>query len=186
MGIFDFLKSDKHKGPEAADKAKEQAEQQAAAGPAPSAMGGKYTDAAAATKAAADRMAASAPPKPPVTGPASPSPASAAHKAVPVTPRPPAASASRPPVPPKPPAAARPASPSPASAAHKAVPVPPKQAPAAKKRTYTVKPGDSLSAIARHELGNEARWRELYAMNRGVVGANPDLIHPGTVLTLPN
>ncbi|MEU8434332.1 LysM domain-containing protein [Streptomyces sp. NPDC029216] len=79
-----------------------------------------------------------------------------------------------------------PAAPSDMSAAHKAVPVPPKPAPAAKKRTYTVKPGDSLSAIARRELGNEARWRELYAMNRGVIGANPDLIHPGQVLTLPS
>ncbi len=77
--------------------------------------------------------------------------------------------------------------PTPHSAAHKAVPAAPvpKPVPTAKKRTYTVKPGDSLPAIARHELGNEARWRELYAMNRGVVGSNPDLIQPGMVLTLP-
>ncbi|MBT2607852.1 LysM peptidoglycan-binding domain-containing protein [Streptomyces sp. ISL-87] len=88
--------------------------------------------------------------------------------------------------PPKP--AAPPHTPTPGSAAHKAVPAAPapKPAPAAKKRTYTVKPGDSLSAIARRELGNEGRWRELYAMNKGVVGTNPDLIRPGMVLTLPN
>ncbi|MCX5377224.1 LysM peptidoglycan-binding domain-containing protein [Streptomyces sp. NBC_00091] len=159
MGLFDFLRSDKKKEHEAAEKAKqqmEQREQQAAAAPAPAApkapseMGGKYTDAASATKAAAERMAAAARPK---------SPPAAGHMP--------------------------PAAPSPTSAAHKAVPVPPKPAPTAKKRTYTVKPGDSLSAIARRELGNEGRWRELYAMNRGVVGANPDLIRPGMVLTLP-
>lgn len=148
MGLFDFLKSGKNKEHEAAAKAKEQAEQRAAAGsaPAPGGMGGKYTDAAAATKAAAERMAAAAPPKPPASGPAMPSPTSAAHKAVPVSPKP---------------------------------------SPTAKKRMYTVKPGDSLSAIARRELGNEARWRELYAMNRTVVGPNPDMILPGMVLTLP-
>ncbi|MEU3468614.1 MULTISPECIES: LysM peptidoglycan-binding domain-containing protein [unclassified Streptomyces] len=87
------------------------------------------------------------------------------------------------------PAASRPhpgpAEPSDHSAAHKAVPVPPKPAPTAKKRTYTVRPGDSLSAIARRELGDEARWREVYAMNRGVIGTDPDVIHPGQVLTLP-
>ncbi|MCY0922476.1 LysM peptidoglycan-binding domain-containing protein [Streptomyces sp. H27-G5] len=170
MGIFDFLKSDKKKAHDAAETAKEQVEQQAAAKPAtPDArndLGGKYTDAAAATKAAADRMAAAAPPKP---APAPPRPAAA--------------------MPPKPPAPGPVAhhTPTPASAAHKAVPSAPmpKPAPVA-KRMYTVKSGDSLSAIARRELGNEARWRELYALNRGVVGSNPDLIHPGMVLTLPN
>ncbi|WP_330331470.1 LysM peptidoglycan-binding domain-containing protein [Streptomyces sp. NBC_00536] len=161
MGIFDFLKSDKKKAHDAAEKAKEQVEQQAAARSAPAASAPadtaiKYTDASAtATKEAADRMAAQA---------------RAAAQAV--TPPKPA------PVAPKP-AAAAPAPPRPA-------PMAPKPAPAAKKRTYTVRSGDSLSAIARRELGNEARWRELYAMNKGVVGSNPDLIRPGMVLTLPN
>ncbi|MCX4526866.1 MULTISPECIES: LysM peptidoglycan-binding domain-containing protein [unclassified Streptomyces] len=185
MGIFDFLKSDKKKAHEAADKTKEQLEQQAAATSAPaagspSAMGGKYVDAAEATKAAAERMAASAPPKP-VTH--TPTPGSAAHKSVPAAPEPPATHSR--PAPPQ--AMHAPHTPTPGSAAHKSVPAAPtKPAPAAKKRTYTVKSGDSLSAIARRELGNEARWRELYAMNRGVVGSNPDLIRPGMVLTLPN
>ncbi|MBT2466328.1 LysM peptidoglycan-binding domain-containing protein [Streptomyces sp. ISL-66] len=122
----------------------------------PDKTGTKYTDSAAATKAAAERMAASAP-RTPTAAPA-------------------------------PPPAARPAShtPTPASAAHKAVPAAPmKPAPKA-QRTYTVRPGDSLSAIARRELGNEGRWRELYAMNKGVVGSNPDMIHPGMKLTLPS
>lgn len=64
------------------------------------------------------------------------------------------------------------------------MPAAPKPAPKA-QRAYTVRPGDSLSAIARRELGNEGRWRELYAMNKGVIGSNPDMIHPGMKLTLP-
>ncbi|MFE3761795.1 LysM peptidoglycan-binding domain-containing protein [Streptomyces sp. NPDC059104] len=196
MGLFDFLKSDKNKEHEAAAKAgeqaKEQAEQQAAAGSASGGMGGKYADAAPAGKAAGERSAAAAPPRHPVSGSAMPSPMSAAHKAVPVPPKPPLAGPPGPPlaaaprtpaVPPPP--ASGPAMPSPASAAHKAVPVSPKPSPTAKKRMYTVKAGDSLSSIARRELGNEARWRELYAMNRTVVGPNPDMILPGMVLTLP-
>ncbi|MEV6578053.1 LysM peptidoglycan-binding domain-containing protein [Streptomyces sp. NPDC051582] len=135
MGLFDFLKSDKKKH-EAAEKAAAAASADYAA---------KYTEAVSATKAAAERMAAAAPPKP---APHTPKPTSAAHKAVPAAPE-------------------------------------PKPMPAAAKRTYTVRAGDSLSAIARRELGNEARWRELYAMNRGVIGSNPELIHPGQVLTLP-
>ncbi|MDG4862818.1 LysM domain-containing protein, partial [Streptomyces sp. T-3] len=52
-------------------------------------------------------------------------------------------------------------------------------------RTYTVKAGDSLSAIARHELNNESRWHEIYELNRATIGGNPDLIQPGTELKLP-
>ncbi|OKK18570.1 hypothetical protein AMK16_18215 [Streptomyces sp. CB00455] len=109
-------------------------------------------------------MAAPAPPKPataPGPAPTAPKPAATAPHRVTHTP-------------------------TPASAAHKAVPAAPKPAPTAKKRTYTVRSGDSLSAIARRELGNEARWRELYAMNKGIVGDNPDLILPGMILTLPS
>ncbi|MFE5863557.1 LysM peptidoglycan-binding domain-containing protein [Streptomyces virginiae] len=179
MGLFDFLKSDKHKAHDAAEKAKEQVQQQAGETRRPPA--GSAADAASATRATAERMAAAAPPRP---APATPTPTSAAHKAVPSAPRPTAM--------PKP-GAFSPAAPgamhtpTPHSAAHKAVPAAPTRGPgsAAKKRTYTVRAGDSLPAIARQELGNEARWREVYAMNRGAVGPNPDLIRPGTVLTLP-
>lgn len=48
---------------------------------------------------------------------------------------------------------------------------------------YTVKPGDWLSKIsARYNLAGG--WERLYALNRGVVGTNPDLIFPGQVLVL--
>lgn len=50
--------------------------------------------------------------------------------------------------------------------------------------SYTVRSGDSLSAIAAAELGDMARWTEIYAMNRDVV-SDPDVIHPHTQLRLP-
>lgn len=53
------------------------------------------------------------------------------------------------------------------------------------QRTYTVKPGDSLSAIALQYLHDGNRWPEIYHLNEQVVGPNPDLIHPGQVLVLP-
>ncbi|MFJ2749501.1 LysM peptidoglycan-binding domain-containing protein [Streptomyces sp. NPDC087297] len=183
MGLFDFLKYEKKKAPGGAEK--EQA-QQPAAGEAGRPSAGSAADAASATRAAAERMAAAAPPKrgPATPAPATPTPGSAAHKAVPAPPRPAAM--------PKPGASSATApgalhTPTPHSAAHKAVPAAPvaKPGPTARKRTYTVKAGDSLPSIARTELGNEARWRELYAMNRGVVGGNPDLVRPGMLLTLP-
>ncbi|MEU5824662.1 LysM peptidoglycan-binding domain-containing protein [Streptomyces sp. NPDC047803] len=49
--------------------------------------------------------------------------------------------------------------------------------------TYSVVSGDSLYKIAQgHSLGGG--WERLYKDNRGVVGSNPDLIHPGLKLTI--
>jgi LysM repeat protein len=50
--------------------------------------------------------------------------------------------------------------------------------------TWTVRPGDTLSAIAT-ALGVRGGWQALYAANREAVGPDPDLIRPGTVLALP-
>lgn len=52
-----------------------------------------------------------------------------------------------------------------------------------KRDSYTVTPGDSLSGIAagRHLDGG---WQRLYAVNRKVVGEDPDLIFPGQRLSL--
>ena len=50
---------------------------------------------------------------------------------------------------------------------------------------YTVAPGDTLSGIAA-ALGVRGGWRALYTANRGVIGPNPDLIRPGTVLVAPH
>ncbi len=51
------------------------------------------------------------------------------------------------------------------------------------QRTYTVRSGDTLSAIA-VGLGL-SDWRSLYEANKKLIGPNPDLIQPGQVLTIP-
>jgi nucleoid-associated protein YgaU len=53
------------------------------------------------------------------------------------------------------------------------------------QNTYTVNAGDSLSSIAEHVYGNANDWRALYEANRDAIGSNPNLIHPGTELTVP-
>jgi LysM repeat protein len=50
--------------------------------------------------------------------------------------------------------------------------------------TWTVRPGDTLSAIAA-ALGTAGGWPALYAANKRVIGPDPDLIRPGTVLAVP-
>ncbi|MGW0785387.1 peptidoglycan DD-metalloendopeptidase family protein [Streptomyces sp. NPDC002913] len=52
-----------------------------------------------------------------------------------------------------------------------------------KRESYTVAHGDSLSGIASAERV-QGGWQRLYAANRSVVGADPDLILPGQRLTL--
>ncbi|MEV6260021.1 transglycosylase family protein [Streptomyces sp. NPDC051784] len=62
----------------------------------------------------------------------------------------------------------------------------PKASPTAvpgKREGYTVARGDSLSGIASAERV-QGGWQKLYAANRAVVGADPDLILPGQRLTL--
>ena len=49
---------------------------------------------------------------------------------------------------------------------------------------YRVVPGDTLAAIAA-ALAVRGGWPALYAANRQVIGPDPDLIRPGTVLTVP-
>ena len=57
-------------------------------------------------------------------------------------------------------------------------------APSSTARTYTVVAGDSLSRIAKRELGDANKWNAIYEANRDSI-KNPDLIHPGQVLNLP-
>lgn len=73
-----------------------------------------------------------------------------------------------------------------------APPAPPAP-PAAPPATVTVAPGDSLWAITARLLPDgasdaevAAAWPGLYEANRDVVGPDPDLIHPGVVLTVPD
>jgi nucleoid-associated protein YgaU len=55
-----------------------------------------------------------------------------------------------------------------------------------------VQPGDSLWVIAARALGPQASdrrvaqaWPRWWAANRAVLGATPELIHPGTHLVPP-
>jgi LysM repeat protein len=57
--------------------------------------------------------------------------------------------------------------------------------PAAAAARYVVRPGDTLSGIAA-ALDVRGGWQALYETNRPVIGADPDVIHPGTVLVLPS
>jgi len=50
--------------------------------------------------------------------------------------------------------------------------------------TWTVRPGDTLSAVAA-DLGVPGGWPALYAANRAAIGPDPGLIRPGTVLVVP-
>ena len=57
-------------------------------------------------------------------------------------------------------------------------------APADQPRTYTVQAGDNLTKIARQVYGDGNKWKAIFDANRDKI-KNPDLIHPGEVLTLP-
>ncbi len=51
--------------------------------------------------------------------------------------------------------------------------------------TYVVQPGDTLTKIAQNQLGDGARWPEIFALNRNII-RHPDLIFPGQTLILPS
>ena len=51
--------------------------------------------------------------------------------------------------------------------------------------TYTVRSGDTLSAIAERHYGKAGRWHEIFEANRDQID-DPDLIRPGQVLRLPS
>lgn len=50
--------------------------------------------------------------------------------------------------------------------------------------TYTVVAGDSLSKIAKAHYGDANQWRRIWDANKDLI-KNPDLIHPGQVLKIP-
>jgi nucleoid-associated protein YgaU len=55
---------------------------------------------------------------------------------------------------------------------------------AAAERTYTVKPGDTLSKIAKEMLGNAGAYMEIFKANKDQLH-DPDNIKPGQVLRIP-
>ena len=55
---------------------------------------------------------------------------------------------------------------------------------AATERTYTVKPGDTLSKISKEFLGDATAYMEIFNANRDQL-KDPDRIKPGQVLKIP-
>lgn len=51
-------------------------------------------------------------------------------------------------------------------------------------KTYTIQPGDSLSKIAKEQLGDAARWKEIFEANKDVI-KDPNVIRVGQEITLP-
>ena len=51
-------------------------------------------------------------------------------------------------------------------------------------KTYTVKPGDTLSAIAKAHLGSAGAYMKIFELNKDQL-RDPDTIKPGQVLRLP-
>lgn len=49
--------------------------------------------------------------------------------------------------------------------------------------SYVVRPNDTLSSIARQFC---TTWQQIYALNRAVIGPNPNVLRSGTVLMVPN
>ncbi|HEX4934197.1 MAG TPA: LysM peptidoglycan-binding domain-containing protein [Gemmatimonadaceae bacterium] len=54
----------------------------------------------------------------------------------------------------------------------------------ATERTYTVVKGDTLARIAKHLYGDASKWHAIYDANKDII-KNPDLIHIGWVLRVP-
>ena len=54
----------------------------------------------------------------------------------------------------------------------------------ASTKTYTVKAGDTLSAIAKSQLGNASAYMKIFELNKDQL-TDPDKIKPGQVLRLP-
>jgi nucleoid-associated protein YgaU len=61
----------------------------------------------------------------------------------------------------------------------------PTNKPVEREVKYTVQKGDSLSKIAQQQYGDGKKWRAIFEANRDQI-SNPDLIHPGQVLTIPS
>ena len=52
------------------------------------------------------------------------------------------------------------------------------------ERTYTIEKGDTLSKIAKEQLGSANAWKKIFEANRDVLD-DPDRIFPGQVIKLP-
>ena len=53
------------------------------------------------------------------------------------------------------------------------------------EKTYTVKPGDTLSKIAKETIGDPNAYMDIFNANKNVL-SDPDKIKPGQVLKIPS
>ena len=63
-------------------------------------------------------------------------------------------------------------------------PAPRETTSAPQNSSYTVKSGDCLWNIAKKQLGDGSRWKEIYELNKDKI-KNPNLIYPNQSLTMP-
>jgi nucleoid-associated protein YgaU len=66
----------------------------------------------------------------------------------------------------------------------KVAPKPGVAAPVSSMKTYTVRPGDTLSKIAREFLGDPNEYMRIFEANKDQL-TDPDKIQPGQVLKIP-
>ncbi|MCC3374738.1 LysM peptidoglycan-binding domain-containing protein [Cohnella sp. REN36] len=52
-------------------------------------------------------------------------------------------------------------------------------------KVYNVRSGDTLTAIAKRELGSSAKWSAIYDKNKTLIGKDPNHIAPGQKLVMP-
>jgi nucleoid-associated protein YgaU len=48
-----------------------------------------------------------------------------------------------------------------------------------------VRAGDTLPTIASNVYGDSSQWLKLYTANKAAIGDDPNVIPPGTQLTIP-
>jgi nucleoid-associated protein YgaU len=53
------------------------------------------------------------------------------------------------------------------------------------QRNYQVKAGDSFYKIAKEQLGDSSRWKELFQLNKDRVGGDPTNLRVGQTVILP-
>jgi hypothetical protein len=53
------------------------------------------------------------------------------------------------------------------------------------QKIHVVQPGDWLSKIAITYYGDMNKWKDIYEVNKGTIGSNPDLIQVGQRLVIP-